>query len=66
MLPASATRAAHRLLHVDLVPLATLSREERAGLSVADDLALRGIPLEFAAQTHRDVREMADFQHPVV
>ena len=43
-------------LQIDFEPLAVLTREERVRLSVTDDFPLDGIPLEFAAQTHRDVR----------
>src|SRR6185437_11752827 len=58
--------AARPALHIDLKPLPILPREERVRLCIADDLALGRIPLQFAAEPHGDVREMADLEHPVV
>ena len=53
-------------LHLDLVTLAAFTCEERVRLGVADDLSLGRIPLEFSTQTHRNVREVAYFEHAVM
>ncbi len=52
--------------HIDFESLAVFAGEERVGLGIADDFSLDGIPLQFAAQAHRNVGEVADFEHAVV
>ena len=57
---------AEELLHLDLVALAVFAGEEGVGLGVAGDFSFAGIPGEFSAQAHGDIREVADFQHAVM
>jgi len=51
---------------VDLVPFAAFPRQERVGLTVTDDLSFGRIPAQFSIEPHGDIRQVADFQHPVV
>ena len=53
-------------LHVDLISLAAFPRQERVRLGIADNLTLSRIPLELAIQSHRNVRQVANFQHSVM
>src|SRR5262249_18566323 len=55
-----------RSLHIDLEPLAVFTAEERVRLRVAEDFALDWIPVDLAAQTHGDVREVTNLEHAVV
>ena len=53
-------------LHINFKPLAVFSRKEGICLRVTDDFSLDRVPLYFATQSHRNVRNVTDFEHSVV